>query len=54
METTFGVRVAAALTGLGTLGIGIFPEPFLPIHTNMPREGKEKLKESSALVWALP
>jgi NADH-quinone oxidoreductase subunit N len=29
METTFGVRVAAALTGLGTLGIGIFPEPFL-------------------------
>jgi len=29
LETTFGVRVAAALTGLGTLGIGIFPEPFL-------------------------
>jgi len=29
LETTFGVRVAAALTAIGTLGIGIFPEPVL-------------------------
>jgi NADH-quinone oxidoreductase subunit N len=29
LETTFGVRVAALLTGLGTLGIGVYPEPFL-------------------------
>jgi NADH-quinone oxidoreductase subunit N len=29
LETSFGVRVAAVLTGLGTLGIGVFPEPFV-------------------------
>ncbi len=29
LEATFGVRVAAVLTGLGTLGIGVYPEPFL-------------------------
>jgi NADH-quinone oxidoreductase subunit N len=29
LETSFGVRVAAVLTGLGTLGMGVFPEPFL-------------------------
>ncbi len=29
MSTTFGLRVALALTGLLTLGIGVYPEPFL-------------------------
>ena len=29
LATSFGVRVALAVTGLLTLGIGIYPEPFL-------------------------
>jgi len=29
LATTFGLRLAAGLTGVLTLGIGIYPEPFL-------------------------
>ncbi len=29
LATSFGVRAALLVTGLGTLGIGIYPEPFL-------------------------
>jgi hypothetical protein len=29
LSTSFGLRVALAATGILTLGIGIYPEPFL-------------------------
>lgn len=29
LATSFGVRLAAAITGLATLGIGVYPEPFV-------------------------
>lgn len=29
LATSFGLRVAAAITGLATLGIGVYPEPFV-------------------------
>ena len=29
LATTFGLRIALALTGIATLAIGIYPEPFL-------------------------
>jgi NADH-quinone oxidoreductase subunit N len=31
LATSFGMRFALALTGIATLGIGIFPEPFLKL-----------------------
>jgi NADH-quinone oxidoreductase subunit N len=34
MEITFGVRVAAALAAIGTLGIGVYPEPVLRLAAN--------------------
>ncbi len=34
VESTFGVRAAAALTAIGTLGIGIYPEPVVRLAVN--------------------
>jgi len=34
IESSFGVRAAAALTAIGTLGIGIYPEPVLRLAVN--------------------